>query len=177
MFRRDDLIIPPDFSFSFFNTAGVILYKNSNPDGFSTFNRITENTKKLVPIPDSHASCVVCGKNGSLGLQFSSQGDSVVAVFQANNRWQGYAGVLHGGMISTLLDAAMTHCLFNKGIEAMTASLKVRFLEPVPSCGELELRASLGEKRRHVYLLKAELLSSGRCMAKAEARFIEERKA
>jgi len=118
---------------------------------------------------------MVCGKNNSIGIDFSPQGDSVIAVFQANPHWQGYSGFLHGGMISTLLDAAMTHCLFHHGIEAMTASLKVRFLEPVPCTGTLEIKATLGERRRHVYLLNAELASSGHCLARAEARFIKGR--
>jgi len=129
-----------------------------------------------VPIPDSHVDCMVCGQYDSLGLRFRTNGNSVEAVFQANPQWQGYAGFLHGGMISTLLDAAMTHCLFSHGIEAMTASLKVRFLEPVTASGELEIKATLDERRRHVYLLNAELASSGRCLARAEARFIKGRK-
>jgi len=119
---------------------------------------------------------MVCGENSWLGMQFSPHGDSVIALVQASPQWQGYAGFLHGGMISTLLDAAMTHCLFSHGIEAMTASLKVRFLEPVPACGELEIKATLDERRRNVYLLNAELASSGRCLARAEARFIRGRK-
>lgn len=128
------------------------------------------------PSPDSHASCMVCGQKSSLGLKFSVQGDSVIAIFQASPQWQGYSGFLHGGMISTLLDAAMTHCLFHYGIEAMTASLKVRFLQPVPCTANLEIKATLGERRRHVYLLDAELASSGRCLARAEGRFVTSRK-
>ena len=129
-----------------------------------------------VPIRESHASCMVCGNNNSIGITFTPQDNSVIAVFQANPQWQGYSGFLHGGMISTLLDAAMTHCLFHHGIEAMTASLQVRFLEPVPCTGTLEIIATLGDQRRHVYLLNAKLASSGRCLARAEARFIRRRK-
>ena len=95
-----------------------------------------------------------------------------MATISADAKWQGYAGVMHGGMISTLLDAAMTHCLFHHEIQAMTASLKVRFLAPVPCGGEIEVRATLSERRRHMYSLDAELVSSGRILARAEARFI-----
>ena len=75
-------------------------------------------------------------------------------------------------MVSTLLDAAMTHCLFHHEVEALTASLKVRFLEPTPCAGLLDLRATLSDRRRHVYLLEAELATHGRVLARAEARFI-----
>jgi acyl-coenzyme A thioesterase PaaI-like protein len=145
-----------------------------NNNDYSASETLAKTTP--VPAPESHSSCMVCGKNNPIGITFTPQGDSVIAVFQAKPQWQGYSGLLHGGMISTLLDAAMTHCLFHHGIEAMTASLKVRFLEPVPCTGMLKVKATLGDQRRHVYLLKAELAASGRCLARAEARFIRSRK-
>lgn len=130
-------------------------------------------TDAVVLPPASHVSCMVCGQGQSLGLQFRPcGGNSVIASFLADPQWQGYADVLHGGMISTLLDAAMTHCLFYKGVEAMTASLTVRFLEPVPCKKALDIRATLTEKRRHVFFLSAEIASSGQVLAKAEAKFI-----
>lgn len=128
---------------------------------------------EVISPPQSHGSCMVCGQGQSLGLQFRPCGEnSVVASFLADPQWQGYADVLHGGMISTLLDAAMTHCLFYKGVEAMTASLTVRFLEPVPCKKALDIRATLVEKRRHVFFLSAEIASSGQVLARAEAKFI-----
>lgn len=76
-------------------------------------------------------------------LRFVATKGGVNALFKAESLWQGYQGVLHGGMISTLLDAAMTHCLFHQGIEAVTADLQVRFLKPVSCDQMLELRAKL----------------------------------
>ncbi|WP_153110878.1 PaaI family thioesterase [Propionivibrio limicola] len=127
--------------------------------------------------PKSHDSCMVCGLNQSLGLQFRPSGENAVAAtIQASSQWQGYAGVVHGGMVSTLLDAAMTHCLFQQGVEAMTASLKVRFFEPVPCTEQLEITATLTRQRRHVYFLNAELTSAGQPLAIAEASFIRAKK-
>ena len=124
--------------------------------------------------PASHAHCMVCGGGRSLGLRFTPDGtNSVVATIHADAEWQGYAGVMHGGMVSALLDAAMTHCLFRHEVHAMTASLKVRFLAPVPCSGQIEVRATLSERRHRMYSLDAELLSSGRILARAEARFIK----
>lgn len=126
-----------------------------------------------VQSPASHAQCMACSHGGLLGLRFRPDGArSVVTSVWPRPEWQGYAGILHGGMVSTLLDAAMTHCLFHHEVEAMTASLKVRFLEPTPCAGQLDLRATLFDRRRHVYLLDAELTTHGRVLARAEARFI-----
>ncbi len=130
------------------------------------------DTIKVRP-PASHAACMVCSPGGLLGLRFRPDGaNSVIASVSPRPEWQGYTGILHGGMVSTLLDAAMTHCLFHHQVEAMTASLNVRFLEPTPCTGLLDLRATLSDRRRHVYLLNAELKTHGRVLARAEARFI-----
>ena len=62
-----------------------------------------------------HPSCVVCGTRnaGGLGLRFREEADgSVVASFPCDSQYQGYPDRLHGGVVSMLLDAAMTHCLF-----------------------------------------------------------------
>ena len=84
---------------------------------------------------DGHANCLLCGNRNplSLGLSFHP-GDcgDINATFQAHPRLQGYQGILHGGVSSALLDAAMTHCLFHQSIEAVTGDLHVRFLKSVP---------------------------------------------
>ena len=120
---------------------------------------------------------MACGNDESLGLTFYPGGNNTVtSTVRADLKWQGYAGVMHGGMISTLLDAAMTHCLFQQGVEAVTAALNVRFLEPVSCSDVLEIKAGFSERRRHVYFLNAEISSSGRILARAEARFIRRNK-
>lgn len=123
--------------------------------------------------PSSHASCMVCGEHSILGIKFIREGNTAVATFQANTQWQGYAGVLHGGMICTLLDAAMTHCLFHMGIEAMTAEIKVRFIKPVPCKEILTIRAVLQNQRHHLYKLQANLSCAGEVLALGEACFMK----
>ncbi len=122
--------------------------------------------------PASHADCMVCGEHGHLGLRFSATQTGVEALFRANPEWQGYAGCLHGGMISTLLDAAMTHCLFSIEVEAMTADLQVRFIKPVPCYGQLLVQARLISQRRKVYMLAAELCHAGEILVHADGKFM-----
>jgi acyl-coenzyme A thioesterase PaaI-like protein len=129
-----------------------------------------------LPVPSSHASCMICGESDSLALRFSASGSGVVALIQADAGWQGYAGVMHGGMISTLLDATMTHCLFRHGVEAMTADLQVRFLKPVPCTGLLELHGRLIGQRRQIYEVCAELSCAGELHASATARFMRRKR-
>ena len=113
---------------------------------------------------ESHDQCLVCGSRehnpDSLELQFSRHADgSVSAPFVVGPKHQGYSGLLHGGMTSTLLDAAMTHCLFMQGIKALTAELTVRFMAPIRVGQTLTVCARLLGQRRGIYQLEAWLMS------------------
>ena len=80
-----------------------------------------------------HANCVVCGRCGpaSLGLEFIVADDgSVSTVFECGRRFEGYDGMLHGGIISAIADGVMTNCLFAYNIRAVTDELTVRFCHP-----------------------------------------------
>ena len=128
--------------------------------------------EKFVPIPASHLFCQVCGANHSLRLRFKTSECGVTASIQASPEWQGYKGIMHGGMIATLLDAAMTHCLFHHQIEAMTAALHVRYLAPVHCSGRIDVMASLIGRWRLVYELSAGLRVAGEIKARAVAKFM-----
>lgn len=52
---------------------------------------------------------------------------AVEASFACNKVFQGYPATLHGGIISGLLDGAMTNCLFAHGHASMTAEINIRF--------------------------------------------------
>lgn len=125
-----------------------------------------------------HADCVLCGSRNplSLGLSFHPGDDGGVrTLFQAHSGLQGYKGILHGGggVISSLLDAAMMHCLFHQGIEAVTGDLHVRFVKSVPCDAQMELRAQILKAAPPLYLLKGKLIIGRQTMAWAEAKFMK----
>ena len=128
----------------------------------------------------AHAGCMMCGDRSdnprSLALSFDQHPDgSVSASCGVDRCFQGYQGVLHGGMISALLDAAMTHCLFARGVQALTAEMTVRFVAPVPIEHPLLLTAQVLSNRRRIYWLEARLHVNSALLARATARFIEPR--
>jgi acyl-coenzyme A thioesterase PaaI-like protein len=118
----------------------------------------------------------MCGDRNpwSLRLRFrADDANTIHARFQGSPELQGYDGVLHGGIIAALLDAAMTNCLFHHGIEAVTGDLRVRFLQPIPCMALLNLRAWMLSETRSLYRVRAELAHHEQVMAWAEARFME----
>ena len=123
-----------------------------------------------------HGRCVICGGQNpnSLRLRFDPMADGGVrAPFIAHAKLQGYADLLHGGVTASLLDAAMTHCLFQQGIEAVTGELNIRYLRPIPCGSTLEIRAWRLSAYPPLHQLKAQILSAGEIMSVAEAKFME----
>ncbi len=80
--------------------------------------------------------------------------------------------MLHGGVIATLLDAAMTNCLFAHGHCGVTADLRVRYRHPVVSGEACVLRARIERAAAPLFVLTAELRQNGRCKATATGKFM-----
>ena len=127
----------------------------------------------------AHPYCFACSGSNPMGLalRYSVAPDgSVSASFIGNCALESYPGVLHGGLVATVLDGAMTNCLFAHGIRALTAELQVRYHEPVQSAAELQVRAWQESSRHGVLALRATLTQNDRIKARAQAKFIEPRK-
>jgi uncharacterized protein (TIGR00369 family) len=122
----------------------------------------------------NHPHCVVCGNTNGHGLHldFAAAADgSVSAVFQCEESLEGYAGVVHGGMVSSLLDGAMTNCLFARGIVAVTAEITVRFQRLLRIGEPAQVRAWVTRSTPHLHFLAAEITQSGSVAATARAKF------
>jgi uncharacterized protein (TIGR00369 family) len=102
---------------------------------------------------------------------------SVQADFDCGDLLEGYPHTLHGGIIASLLDGAMTNCLFAHGLVAVTAELTIRFLRPVVTNQAATVQAWLQRSRRTLHRLEAELRQNGQLMAMATGKFINERHA
>jgi uncharacterized protein (TIGR00369 family) len=72
--------------------------------------------------------CFVCGPKNPIGLKlkFHFNGKSIKTQFTPKKEHQGYLNIVHGGIISTLLDEAMVKLALAMNIPAVTASIEVR---------------------------------------------------
>jgi acyl-coenzyme A thioesterase PaaI-like protein len=121
----------------------------------------------------------MCGEQNSMSfkLEFRAAADeSVYADFEPFPELQGYEGQMHGGIICSLLDSAMVHCLFHKGVEAVTAELTVKYAKLVPYDSPIRVRAWVTEKILTLYRVKSELSVNGEILASAESKFMGMRK-
>lgn len=122
-----------------------------------------------------HAECFLCGKNlpNGLRLQFCVQPDQAVqADYLPEAPWQGYRGILHGGLIASLLDSAMTHALFARGIVAVTARLSVRYRHPIRIGVPVMVRGRVIDAKFPACNVAAEIRQDGRLLAQASGLFM-----
>lgn len=126
----------------------------------------------------SHPGCFACARANEhgLGLEFHPSHDGAVeASFPCQPIFTGYPGMLHGGIICTLLDGAMTNCLFAHGLAAVTVDINVRFRHPVLVSRPAAVRAWLESEGTPIHRLAAEVRQDGHVVATATARFVEKR--
>lgn len=121
-----------------------------------------------------HSHCLLCGSHNASGfkLDFRVSATGVVrAEFAVRSACQGYPKMLHGGMTASILDAAMTNCLFSAGVVAVTAEMIVRYVSPVNvDCG-VEVIANLESADPPLYYLAARMKQRGYVVARATAKF------
>lgn len=122
-----------------------------------------------------HPDCMVCNgrDSGGLDLEFVLAPDGGVrAGFACAPAYTGYPGYVHGGIVSSLLDGAMTNALFAAGCAALTAELTVRFLEPLRVGEPAEVAGRVVRSRSRLHETEAEVVQDGRTKATARAKFI-----
>ena len=123
----------------------------------------------------AHPHCFACGDRqaGGLGLAFRVQPDGGVAAdWHCPAEFQGFDGILHGGLIATLMDSAMVHALFARGVVARTAELSVRYRHPVRADNPAHVVARLCSQTGPLYCLKAEVYQAGAVRASAQGKFM-----
>jgi uncharacterized protein (TIGR00369 family) len=132
--------------------------------------------KILAPKPDNH--CFGCGGGNAMGMLLTFELDEVsrrvVGRFRIPAQYQGARGILHGGIVATLLDEAMGKLNYGGGKPAMTAELHVNYLRPVPVEQEIIVEAYHQRRKGRNLLHSAEIRNVlGEVLARGEGRFVE----
>jgi uncharacterized protein (TIGR00369 family) len=125
------------------------------------------------PIDDGR--CIGCGPQAANGLhmKFTTRPDgSVESLLDVPAAFQGWRGVVHGGIVALLLDEAMAYAAGSRGVLGVTAELKLRFRKPVPTDRPLVVRGTVTWQRRTVLGVTASVSDDAALLASAEGRFV-----
>lgn len=90
--------------------------------------------------------------------------------------FEGPAGYLHGGIIATLLDEAMSKSVRARGLTAMTRQMEVEYLRPVHSGAPIRLEGRLVRSEGRKHWSEARILNPrGHVLAEGKGLFVEVR--
>lgn len=123
--------------------------------------------------------CFACGMDNADGLriEWHIQELTTSAEFIPERKFQGWKGVLHGGIIATLLDEAMTRLACEIYGAAVTAEMTVRYVVPIPIGEVVLIRGEVITESRWIIEMKASLFDrAGKTMAYATGKIMKMKK-
>ena len=90
-----------------------------------------------------YQGCFACGLRNDAGLKltFWTEGNDIVTEFTPDAHYQGFPGVLHGGILATLLDETLSRVASLEGRWMMTGRLEIRYRRPAPMGPRLRVTA------------------------------------
>lgn len=109
-----------------------------------------------------YSKCFVCGDKNESGLKvdFFYDGGMAKAEFIPDGRFQGYKKILHGGIISSLLDEVMIKAVIAKKLLVVTAEIEVKFLKPVRIGERLVLEGKVIEEKGKIFEAEGKVWNS-----------------
>lgn len=125
--------------------------------------------------------CFGCGTANPDGLQIKSfwEGEEAVCYWDSQEKYHGWAGILNGGVLATLIDC---HCMGTamaaayraegRGLDSKpvyryaTGTLTVRYLKPTPNT-RIELRATVQEIKGRKTTLQCKVFAEASQTAEA----------
>lgn len=116
--------------------------------------------------------CFGCGQNNPCGLKlkFKWDGKQVRAEFTPNKFHQGWVGIIHGGIITTILDEAMGYAAYYEGIKCVTGNMQTKFKHPLLINEPTVVTASLTKNARRYVETEAKMtLMDGTLVAECTA--------
>jgi uncharacterized protein (TIGR00369 family) len=120
--------------------------------------------------------CFGCGQQNKTGLRLKFFVDAerqIVCLVRVPRRFEGPPGHVHGGVIATLLDEAMSKANRQFGVLAMTRQMEVEYLKPVPLLTPLTLTAHRVSVNGRLNRCEARITDQkGAILAQANALFI-----
>lgn len=127
-------------------------------------------------LPHTH-SCFVCGESNPIGLKlrFETDGRTVQTRFRPKPEHAGFQGVVHGGLIVTVLDEIMVWaCAVQTGQFAFCAEFTVRFLASLRPNEEALVTAELVTNRKgKIFEAKSALSdASGKILAEGTGKYL-----
>jgi acyl-coenzyme A thioesterase PaaI-like protein len=130
----------------------------------------------ITPIADNY--CFVCGQDNPQGLKikvtYHPEETAATTELSLPREYQGWADVIHGGILATLLDEMMAHAVWHFAGPGLTLSMETRFHHPLKPEVPIRVRGVLTALNGSRRSAEAEIvrLTDGKKIASAKSRFL-----
>jgi len=117
----------------------------------------------------------VCGKSNPIGLklEFAIEGEEYVTYFTPKKEHQGWVDIVHGGIMSTILDEVMARYVHVLGHNAVTGEITVRLKRPARIGQRLRFAGKVvTEDRRVIHTSARATDDEGNLIAEATGRMV-----
>jgi acyl-coenzyme A thioesterase PaaI-like protein len=130
----------------------------------------------MLELPHTNG-CLVCGRDNPHGLKLSLQvddGDGTVHIdFTPRPPHIGFEGIIHGGVLATVLDEAMVWAATWHGRRfCLCGSMSIRFHAPARVDDALRVRAKVTNARKGLMETTGEVTRGNEVIAIASAKYV-----
>jgi hypothetical protein len=105
--------------------------------------------------------CFGCCPNNPLGLkmEFYEEGDEIISYWHPNEHYQGWVGVMHGGILSTIIDEIAGWVVLRKmQTTGVTSKLEVNYRKPILSSSKVIIvRSHISSILRNIVKIEASI--------------------
>lgn len=136
-----------------------------------------EGNKLPTDLSGIYTKCFACGKDNPIGLKlkFYQEGELAKAEFTPGELYQGWPGIVHGGILCTILDEAMGYAVIFNGIWSyVTARAETRFRNQARVGEPLIITGSVDRKaKRQIWTSATIVRQDGTSVAESTAVMFE----
>ncbi len=122
---------------------------------------------------ERYDNCFICGEKNPIGmkLKFNYEDEKATTEVKLPKHFEGYDNIIHGGIVTALLDEAMAKIILYKNMKAVTVNINVDFLRPLSPLKDYMIEGKIVRIDRKVIYAEARIFSENKIFAKAAAKF------
>jgi len=124
----------------------------------------------------TYLKCIVCGRENHRGLniRFRVDGSEIRSEVPFNDEFCGFKGIVHGGILTAVLDEAMGWAAgYMTKRMCHAAEMTIRFVRPVHAGEQVEVVARLERDRRRVIEASGEITApTGEVLVRGFGKFM-----
>jgi len=119
--------------------------------------------------------CFVCGPKNPMGLKldFNFDGKTIRTEYTPPKEHQGYMNIVHGGIVSTLLDEVMVKVAIELGKPAVTAQMDIRLKKAVKIGTKITFSAEITKETRKTLEAYAKATVNDEVVADARGKLVK----